>query len=283
LIEVRIVGVPEHFNLPWQLALEEGTFAERGIDLKWTDIPEGSGKMSQMLREGETDLAIILTDGITKSIADGNPSRIVQEYVASPLLWGVHVAAKSSFKTTADLRNKIAAISRFGSGSHLMAYVLSENMGWNPDSLDFEVVDTLDGAVEAFSNGQADYFMWERFTTQPLVDQGIFRRLSDCPTPWPCFVIAARSDFITSDKEILNHVLEIINLYTSEFKYIPSIDRTLANRYGLALEDVRKWLSLTRWSQSQIKHQDIDIVIDKLTYLKLITQKINPSEILTKI
>jgi hypothetical protein len=24
------------------------------------------------------------------------------------------------------------------------------------------------------------------------VDKGIFRRIGDCPTPWPCFVIAVR-------------------------------------------------------------------------------------------
>lgn len=36
---VRIVGVPEHFNFPWHLAIDEGAFEERGIDLKWTDVP----------------------------------------------------------------------------------------------------------------------------------------------------------------------------------------------------------------------------------------------------
>ena len=82
--KVRIIGVPEHFNLPWHLALAEGAFEDRGIDLQWTDIPEGTGRMCQMLEDGETDLAIILTEGIVKSITEGNPSRIVQEYIASP-------------------------------------------------------------------------------------------------------------------------------------------------------------------------------------------------------
>ncbi|HCO82598.1 MAG TPA: ABC transporter substrate-binding protein, partial [Arenibacter sp.] len=38
---VNIIGVPEHFNFPWQLAIEEGGFGARGINLNWTDIPEG--------------------------------------------------------------------------------------------------------------------------------------------------------------------------------------------------------------------------------------------------
>jgi hypothetical protein len=27
------------------------------INLQWTDVPEGTGKMCQMLRDGETDIA----------------------------------------------------------------------------------------------------------------------------------------------------------------------------------------------------------------------------------
>ncbi len=86
--KVSIIGVPEHFNFPWQLAIEEGAFKSRGIKLEWTDIPEGTGKMCQMLQKGETDLAIMLTEGLVKSITEGNPAKIVQEYIASPLLWG---------------------------------------------------------------------------------------------------------------------------------------------------------------------------------------------------
>jgi hypothetical protein len=38
---------------------------------QWTD--EGrNGKMCQMLRDGETDIAVILTEGIVKDIVAGN-------------------------------------------------------------------------------------------------------------------------------------------------------------------------------------------------------------------
>ncbi len=281
--KVRIVGVPEHFNLPWLLALEEGAFADRGIDLQWTNVPEGSGKMNQMLSDNNTDLAIILTEGIIKGISAGNPSLIVQQYIGSPLLWGIHVSAASAFKDLNDLKKKRAAISRFGSGSHLMSYVFAESMGWDTESLEFQLVHTLEGAVEALTEGKADYFMWERFTTKPLVDRGIFRRLDDCPTPWPCFVIAVRREFIGSEPTTLQHILDVINLYTSEFRQIPSIDRTLANRYDQNLEDIQEWLGLTQWSQTQIDNQVIDRVVFKLHNLKLIDDKINAADILTNL
>ncbi len=277
--KVKIIGVPEHFNLPWHLAIEEGAFEARGIDLEWTDIPEGTGRMCQMLENCETDLAILLTEGIIKSITEGNPAKIVQEYIATPLLWGIHVGAKSDLKAIADLKNTTAAISRFGSGSHLMAFVNAINQGWDTDNLEFEVINNLDGAVEALASGKADYFMWEHFTTKPLVDDGTFRRLGDCPTPWPCFVIAATDKFITENQSVLNHILEIINLYTTEFKQIPSIDRTLANRFEQKLTDIQEWLAITRWSQTQLQTQTLEIVQDTLLYLKLIDRKLKPSKI----
>ena len=278
--KVKIIGVPEHFNLPWHLAIEEGAFEERGIDLQWTDIPEGTGKMCKMLQNEETDLAIILTEGLVKSITEGNAAKIVQEYIASPLLWGIHVGAKSRYKSITDLKDTKAAISRYGSGSHLMAYVNAQIEDWETNELQFEVINNLDGAVEALTNGQADYFMWEHFTTKPLVDKGTFRRLGDCPTPWPCFVIAATDKFIKENKSILKHILEIINLYTTEFKQIPSIDRTLANRYEQLLEDIQEWLSLTRWSQAQLGSQTLVKVQDTLIDLKLIDKKLEHTEIL---
>ncbi len=272
---VTIIGVPEHFNFPLQLAIEEGAFEARGINLKWKDIPEGTGKMAQLLQDNKTDLAIILTEGITKSISEGNPSKIVQEYIATPLLWGIHVAAKSNYQALADLKHKTAAISRYGSGSHLMAYVNAQDQGWDTKELKFEVVDNLDGAVASLTDGRADYFMWERFTTKPLVDQGVFRKITDCPTPWPCFVIAATDKFITENPGTLAHILETINIYTSDFKQIPSIDRTLANRYKQQLEDIKHWLSLTQWGHRNISKQNLELVQNTLKNLKLI-EKVAP-------
>ena len=280
---VKIVGVPEHFNLPWHMALEEGAFEARGIALDWTDVPEGTGKMCQMLKDGETDLAIILTEGIVKSITEGNPTKIAQEYIASPLLWGIHVDAKSTYKTLAELRGTRAAISRLGSGSHLMAYVNAQNQGWDVNTLRFETIDNLNGAVSALSQGTADYFMWEHFTTKPLVDKDIFRRLGDCPTPWPCFVVAVTEDFVNNNAGALKHILNTINQYTSEFKSIPSIDRTLANRYGQKLDDIREWLKITQWSQSQIKPQIIEKVNNTLLELKLIDRCLTIESLLTKL
>lgn len=276
---IKIAGVPEHFNLPWQLCIENGEFESEGIDLQWTDIPEGTGKMCQMLRDGETDIAVILSEGIVKDIVSGNRSSIVQVYVESPLIWGIHVAANSKFENLSDLENTKAAISRLGSGSHLMAFVNAQNNNWNTEKLEFEIVNTIDGAVEALTSGKADYFMWERFMTKPLVDKGIFRRIADCPTPWPCFVIAVRNEILEKHPQTISRILEIINATTSEFKDIPSINRTLAYKFDQKIEDINEWLSLTKWSQKPLSEKVLNKIQNQLFDLKIIDKKSTFAEI----
>lgn len=270
---IRTAGVPEHFNLPWQLALESGVFAKEGIDLQWTDVPEGTGKMCQLLREGKTDMAVILTEGIVKDIVGGNPSKIVQIYVESPLIWGIHVAATSGYRAVGDLENTKAAISRYGSGSHLMAYVNAQNQGWETDKLQFEIVNTIAGAVDALTNKTADYFMWERFMTKPLVDKGIFRKIADCPTPWPCFVIAVRDEILRKHPDVVAKILDTINGFTARFKQIEGIDTILSERYGLTLEDVREWLGLTAWSQENLSEEKVAQIQNQLAQLKIIDKR----------
>lgn len=273
MTSLKIVGVPEHFNLPWHLCLENGEFEKENIDLQWTDVPEGTGKMCQMLHDGSTDIAVILTEGIIKDIVGGNPSKIVQIYVESPLIWGIHVGAQSNHQSLTDLEKTKAAISRLGSGSQLMAYVNAKNQGWNTNELQFEIVNTIDGAVTALTNRTADYFMWEHFMTKPLVDKGVFRRLGDCPTPWPCFVIAVREVVLAKQPEIITKLLEIINTKTRIFKAIPDIDKQLAKTYNQKIEDIKEWLRLTEWSQEKIDAVLLDRIQNQLVELNIINSK----------
>lgn len=282
--KVNIGGVPEHFNLAWYLTLKDGEYKEEGINLRWKDYHGGTGQMCKALRNKEIDIAVILTEGIIKDIIDGNNCKIVQVFVQSPLIWGIHVRAKSSFHSIDDLKGTRAAISRYGSGSHLMAYINAENNNWNlKKDLNFEVIKNLEGAVEALTNEKADYFMWEKFTTKPLVDSGVFRRVENCPTPWPCFVIAARQGFIDNKKDVLKTILEIINNTTTNFKNIPCIDKTIANRYDQKLKDVQEWLSITEWSQEQISEATINKIQAELLSLNIISKKLPYNKIVETI
>lgn len=284
MTQINIGGVPEHFNLAWYLTLKKGDYKDKNINLRWHDYYGGTGAMNKALREKEIDIAVILTEGIVKDIINGNPSKIVQTFVQSPLIWGVHVAHHSTYKTIEDLKGKKAAISRYGSGSHLMAYINARNNNWDLDKdLNFEVINTLDGAVTGLTNGKADYFLWEKFTTKPLVDDGTFRHIANCPSPWPCFVIAAREDFIVSNQTTLKTLLNIINHTTANFKDIENIDKTIANRYGQKLEDVQEWLKLTEWSQELIDEKTLDEVQKELFTLNIIPEMVDYEQLTHKL
>lgn len=278
---ILIGGVPEHFNLPWYIALKEKRFQQKDINLRWKDFPGGTGEMGQALRDNEIDMAVILTEGIVRDIIHGNPSKIVQVFVDSPLLWGVHVAADSKFKNIQDLKGTAAAISRYGSGSHLMAFVNAENHDWDlQKDLFFKEIKDLDGAIEGLPQGKGDYFMWEKFMTKPHVDNGTFRLIGVSPTPWPSFVIVVRDEVLEKDPETIKTILEIINELTTDFKEIPAIAEIISRRYGQEIDDVREWLGLTHWSQKQITNRTLNKVQEELYKLGLVEKTLEPQELL---
>lgn len=250
--KIRIGGVPEYFNLPIQLAIEEGRFAKKGIDLIWQEVPEGTGKMVQSLADDSLDLVIALTEGMTKAIAQGNPSKIIHAYVQSPLIWGIHTASYSTPDHIQALKGKTFAISRYGSGSHLMAILLAKDLGWKETELKFEVVNNLDGARKALKNNKAHIFLWEKYTTKFLVDQGEFKRVGEYPTPWPCFVISATDKIIADDSELLKTTLNIVIEATESLKTDPRAVQLIAERYKLLETDVRDFWPNTQWNQEII-------------------------------
>lgn len=278
--KIKVGGVPEHFNLPWHLCMEEGDFRYEGLDLEWIDFPDGTGAMNNALRNAEIDVAIILTEGIIKDISAGNPSKIIQSYIETPLVWGIHVDANAPYQSLEDLKGTTAAISREGSGSQLMAYVNAANEGWDINNLQFEITGDIDGAAEAMKNDLAQYFMWEKYTTKPWVDKGLFRRLGECPTPWSCFVVASRENFIQENEHDLSKMLGVVNAKSASFKEIPNIEGTLSSRYGIKIEDIVTWLDITAWSQHQLPAEELTKVQKTLEKLDLIPSNLPSSQFL---
>ena len=165
-----------------------------------------------------------------------------------------------------------------------MAYINAQNNHWDiKNDLDFEVVKNLEGAVKGLSNGKADYFLWEKFTTKPFVDNGIFRNIGNCPSPWPCFVIAVRKEFLKTNKSTIKTVLDIINAKTLKFKNTPDIDKTISKRYQLELKDVQEWLSITEWSQTIIAKETIINTQKQLFSLNIIPDMVGYNTLTAKV
>jgi len=264
-MKVTVGGVPEHFNLAWRIAIEQNRFAHHNIEIKWKDIPGGTGSMCKQLRNNELDIAIALTEGVIADITDGNPSKIVQFYVNSPLRWGIYVSANSSIQNVSQMINQKYAISRFKSGSHLMAYVNAKQHGFQLSKADFVVVQNIDGARNALKTNKAQLFMWEKFTTKPYVDSGEFKQIGECGTPWPCFVIAATDKFISEQPEALQHILNEINLSCMLLKNNRDAPALISQRYGIRLADAKQWFSELEYAYlPQIEELQMTEILEKM-------------------
>jgi sulfonate transport system substrate-binding protein len=248
MIKLRVGGVPEHFNLPWHLALEARRFEPLGVDVAWQDYAGGSGAMANALRDGELDAALLLTEGAVAAIADGAPFKIASLYTDSPLVWGIHVPATSRFRAEGDVRGARYAISRSGSGSHLMAFVHASARGWPVEQLAFVAVGNLAGAVAAFAAGTADVFFWEKFMTKPLVDSGQFRRVGEFTAPWPAFVVCVADALARDARAAIAEVVAVVLREAQALRTRGDAAAVVAERYGLAAADATEWLATTRWS-----------------------------------
>ena len=271
-------GVPEHFNLPWHLAMERGAPADLGIDLQWRDYPDGSGAMAAALRGGELDAALLLTEGAVAGIAGGGDFKVASLYTDSPLLWGIHVPAESRLHTVSDLRGARYAISRRGSGSHLMAFVHARQQGWPLEALELVIVRNLAGAIDAFASGAADVFFWEKFMTKPLVDSGQFRRVGEFVAPWPAFVLCVADTAGTEQRAAFARLLPVVLAQAAALATQPDAAALIGARYALEPRDVGEWLGATRWSQrAGVVPGDLTAVVAALAELELIRSDFAPA------
>jgi len=263
---LRLGGVPEHFNLPVHLAMERKEFRSRGIKLKWTTYAGGTGQMTKALRDGEVDACILLTEGIIKDIIKGNAAKIVSVYVKTPLIWGVHTGAKNKLKNYDDIFTNRYAISRFGSGSNLMAVVDANSKGHKIKKNQFKIIKNLEGALDSLSNNESDVFYWEKYTTKPYVDKGILRRLGEYLTPWPCFVIAVRDEVLENHPDEVIRMLRTIHDSCDRFMLEPKkAIKMVSKRYEQKSKDVERWFHSTEWAiHGWVSNKMIDSVVYNL-------------------
>ncbi len=162
-------------------------------------------------------------------------------------------------------------ISRFGSGSHLMAFLLAESLGLDLGSLKFKIINNLDGARELFKNGGNYAFLWEKFMTKPYVDNGEMQRLSDFPTPWSCFVTCVRKSILETNKPQIDELIKNVLNTANNLKKSPLAEKLIAREYKLEIPDVHNWLQTIEWqAKINLNKRLVNKVKKKLKQLNLI-------------
>jgi len=240
--------------------------------------------MTSLLNEDKLDLAILLTEGMVASCVKGNKARIVKVFVNSSLEWGVHTLADRQIDFSGD--DPITfAVSRLGSGSHLMALLYAKKKGISQERLQFKEVGSLDGAMKAFEEGTVQAFLWERFTTEPYCEIHGIQRTDSIYTPWPCFVAAVRPDFYEQHQQKLAAIFEGVFQQALQLKANPEAIAVIADRYDLSELSVREWYGKVEWGNGEnLSIQEVEKVVQHLHEVgNIVSSEVLPREVLLEV
>ncbi len=273
---IRIGGVPEHFNLPIHLALEAKAFEEVGVNVIWNTYEGGTGEMMEALENGECDICAVLTEGVVSNILKGVPAKIVSGYVKSPLTWGIHTGINNTLNNHEEIYDKQIAISRFGSGSHLMPIVDALMKDKKIEDNQFKVIKNLTGAITSLNALETDVFYWEKYTTKPYVEKSILKRIGEYVSPWPCFVLAASENIIDAKPKIVSKVLRVIHKSCAQFMENDAAVKLVSERYEIKSTDATKWYHSTEWAtDGWVSNKMLKNVIYTLKEANIIEEEVN--------
>ena len=291
--KLRIGFVPEHFSTP--LAFAQQRFNLPG-DL--TPEPLGTGALTSRLKasssdENALDVAVGLTEGFVADLgkieAKGEDVTygIVGTYVESPLCWAISTGAKrDDLKSVTDLKNKRVGVSRIGSGSYVMSYVLADQQGWLEQGKDpfgivvagnFEALRASVNLAPEEEGKESEFFMWEHFTTKKYWDDGEIKRIGEIYTPWASWMVTARH----SVKEQIPGLMESINKGVKHFKQNPEeAVKHITSTMHYSEDDARQWMKTVKFPDdvSGVNRATVDNTIDILRTAGVLGSKAGKAE-----
>ncbi|KAK4686521.1 hypothetical protein P7C73_g3609, partial [Tremellales sp. Uapishka_1] len=239
MTKLRIGWHREHFLSP----LLQYHAKDAGATFELVECPGGTGEMQVKLKNGEIDLCIALTDALIAGLANGQDAyKLVGRYIASPLRWAIITGQKSKYHSVDDLKGTTFGISRLGSGSQVMASVLSLQQGWSEeDQPRFKVEGQFKPLRDSVNSEQTSVFLWEWFTTKPFVDSGEVRFIGSVYTS------------TSASKEAVSNFLAALEPYVTHFNS-PKARETedvdfVVHYFKQQRADVEEWLTSVRWEE----------------------------------
>lgn len=245
---LRVGYVREHFCSP----LLQYEAEDKGKTFTLVECPSGTGQLIARLTNDEIDVAIALTDALIAGIVKGSQAyKLVGSYVNSPLKWAVITGYNSPYRQISDLQGTTLGISRYGSGSHTMAYVMALQQGWETDQLKFGVNNDIRGLLGSVNDGSTSAFMWEWFTTKPFADANECRFIGAVPTPWPSWLIAAHPEraSLTELKTFLSSLTSYVREFQKPESRAGASAEFIKKTFGYPEEDVRAWLQTVEYTR----------------------------------
>ncbi|OWB56801.1 transporter activity protein [[Candida] boidinii] len=280
-MSIKVGIIPEHFSTPIKFSQSKNFFEKNGLNkIELIDFPSGSGHLINSLNSNEIDIAIGLTEAFVRGLAnddeDNENYEIIGTYVDSPLCWSISTGInRDDINSIKDLQdgNKKIGVSRIGSGSYVMSYVLGiQEIFTKPFFKDFIVLNNFENLRKSVNLTQgiesSDAFMWEYFTSKKYYDNKEIKKIGEIYTPWSSWVIVIRKDLKDKDliiKNFLKSVQEGIN-YFNENKN-ESIE-FIYNNLDYSKEDAINWLKTVKFSDNVSKIEFNKNILNTINILK---------------
>lgn len=242
---LRIGGVPEHFNLPWIQALEGNKLQHVSKEISWNFFPGGTGAMTQALQDNALDVAILLTEGYLAAHQKGLKAKIVQSYNDAPLVWGIY-GNQNNRKPWSE--NPQVAISRMGSGSHLMALIHCHQEGFNLKQEQLKIIHHLEDGIKSIQTGETDLFYWEKYMTRPYVNHENLFEVGTFSAPWSGFLIVASDHALETKQEAILEMLAAIRPEIMRWVDDSQTPENISRRFSLDAHQAKQWLMNQRWN-----------------------------------
>lgn len=244
---LRVAYIPEHFLSPVFLALKHKFFK---LPIEFVPVIEGTGRLVKLLNDDKVDVAIGLTEGFISDIANGNNNNtIIGTYVKSPLCWAISTGLNRSDLTSRDqLNGATVGVSRIGSGSYVMLYVLANQLKFDK-AFSFNVLDNFKNLRDGVNQGVADFFMWEHFTSKRYYDNGEIKRIGEIYTPWPSWVIVASKKALEAKADAIDDFSQGVIKGIEYFNQNPDeAVKWIAENLDYTEDDAREWLKTVEFN-----------------------------------
>ncbi|KAK3984225.1 hypothetical protein QBC44DRAFT_337379 [Cladorrhinum sp. PSN332] len=287
---LKIGYVPEHFSTPLHFAK-----THYGLDAELIPFPSGTGHMITAIRSNEIDVAIGLTEGWIAGLGkvenkasdsyDDGGYRLVGTYVETPLCWAISTGVgRTEIQSVDSLKGGRVGVSRIGSGSYVMSYVLADQRNWllpttavgtekesaSPYS-DFVVLNTFENLRRAVNEEEADFFMWEHFTSKKYYDNGEIRRVGEIYTPWSSWKIVASTKLLKDDGVLDQRVEDLFERLNKGIKHFnenhEEAVRYISTELDYSEEDAREWLKTVKFPE-RTQGVDLKVVEDTVDLLQ---------------
>lgn len=171
--------------------------------------------------------------------------------------WAISTGAKRPEITSVDsLKGGKIGVSRIGSGSYVMGFVLADQQGWLSQSeqpySDAVVLNNFQTLRNAVNSGEADFFMWEHFTSKKFYDSGEIRRVGEIYTPWSSWKIVASTKLPggASDARIKD-LFSKLDQGVKHFNENPEeAVKYIYTNLEYSEEDAKEWMKTVRFPSS---------------------------------